>query len=506
MCQFCGVDPAFASFFEKDGQPHQADASAEQAEPADAPNYFRMKPDHPRYAKLTTPQLTTFASKLTPGALVLMPHQQPEFDQATRRWSKQAAKKALAIVRVAHVDDVAKTIIMATGHQVPFVIKCGGHSPTGASSVQGGIVIDLSLMRNVHVKPEERVVIADGGCLASDVLRATAEYGMACVTGTTSHVGMGGLTLGGGYGYLTGEHGLALDNIVGAQVVTAAGEILWTNEQEHSDLFWGIRGGGNRLVAVTKMIFKAHAVPRQIWGGSMEFAVSELDHVVDALNTWYEQGDAQAAAAIALGDGDAFAVHLFYKSDNVALAERVFAGVLAVPHKSASLQRMPYWKINTLGDNLFLDVAIEFDSANVAPGLKSAHLREIHTTMQQVKQQWPGCATGMYLLMVQPDGITRHDAAATAFPWRDAHFDIGLNVIWQGPERNEELTHWLHTTLQPVVNAQGQPNRLYSNHSDYQGLAAHEFGANLPRLEQLKRTYDPNDVFCSLRISRDPKI
>ncbi|ORX60656.1 FAD-binding domain-containing protein [Hesseltinella vesiculosa] len=494
MCQFCGIDPAFAAYFEKDDQPHQ-DAAAPTS--SDAPNYFRMKPNHPRYSKLTTPQLTTFAGKLSANAKVIAPHQQPEFEQASKRWSKFAAKKALAIIQVATPEDVSKTVILATSHAIPFVVKGGGHSPKGASSSQGGLVIDLSRMRAVHVKAEECLVIAEGGCLASDVLKATSPYGLACVTGTTSHVGMGGLTLGGGYGYLTGLHGLALDNLMGAQVVTADGQILTVNDKEHADLFWGLRGAGNRLAVVTKLIIQAHAIPRQVWTGTLVFGADQLDVVIDALNAWYDQHDAKASAALSMGDGDDLTISLFYNDDDGSVAEANFAPLLSLNGKSSTTQTMPFWKVNTLGDQPFLDVSLAFDSANVAPPLKAAHLKHIHDTMTQVPRSWPGCKTGMYLLMVQPDGVLRKNN--TAFPWRDDHFDVGLNVVWTetGPAP-APLIDWLHDTLQPAANAQGQADRLYSNHSDFCGPAAHEFGDHLQRLQQLKAKWDPHGVFCPL--------
>ncbi|KAI8088800.1 uncharacterized protein BX664DRAFT_331405 [Halteromyces radiatus] len=502
MCQFCGVDPEFASFFDKDSEK----STMENNNPtSDAPNYFRLKPDHPRYTKLTTPQLTTFASKLSPQAQVLLSsHQGDEYTKASQRWSKQAIKSALAIVRVATPEDISKTIVMATSHKVPFVVKCGGHSPSGASSIENGIVIDLSLMRQVSVKPDEQVVIADGGCLYGDICKASAEYGLACVGGTTSHVGIGGLSLSGGYGYLTGEHGLAVDNIIGAQVVTADGKILWVNEKDHSDLFWGLRGAGNRLAVVTKFVFKAHRVPSQIWGGLIQFSGSQVEQVVEAINSWYQQKDVKAAAGVAFGsvaDGKTgLTVFPFYNGSQ-ADAETNFTPLLALSSLQRDVSSMPFWKINTLGDQpgAFSGAFIEFDSANVAPPLQPQHIKSMLDHLDQFTTKFDGdCNAGAYILLIQPDGISKHQTGDMAFPWRNDRFDIGLSTAWQHPDQAERCTTWLHQHFQPLANAQGDQDRLYSNHSDFRGPGTNEFGSNYTKVMELKSKWDPNNVFKSV--------
>ncbi|KAI8328237.1 hypothetical protein BC941DRAFT_320311, partial [Chlamydoabsidia padenii] len=414
-----------------------------------------------------------------------------------QRWSNQAVKTALAIVKPATPEDVSKAIILATSHDIPFVIKCGGHSPSGASSVENGLVIDLGLMRQVSVKAEEQLVIADGGCLYGDVCKVAADHGLACVGGSTSHVGVGGLSLSGGYGYLTGEYGLATDNIVGAQVVTAEGKILWVNEQDHADLFWGIRGAGNRLVAVTKLIFKAHRISSSVWGGMIQFSGQHTTQVVNALNQWYQQKDVKAAAGVVLGkvaDGQAGLIVFPFYNGSTTDAETCFAPLLALAHLQCDVSSMPFWKINTLCDQpgSLSGAHIEFGSANIRPPL---HVDHIQAILDKVNQQ---LAAGAYILMIQPDGIMKHQSTDMVFPWRDDHFDVGISVAWQEPELTGKMTDWLHKEFQPVVNAQGQVGRLYSNHSDFKGPATMEFGDNFDKLKSLKTKWDPKDVFKSL--------
>ncbi|CAO3600012.1 unnamed protein product [Absidia cylindrospora] len=412
----------------------------------------------------------------------------------------------MAIVQVTSPEDVAKTITLATSHQVPFVVKCGGHSPSGASSVENGLVIHLGLMRQVSVKPEEQLVIADGGCLYGDVCKTTSEYGLACVGGTTSHVGIGGLSLGGGYGYLTGEYGLAVDNIVGAQVVTADGEILWVNEEKHSDLFWAIRGAGNRVAVVTKFIIKAHPMASQVWGGMIQYCGTQVASVIASLNTWYQQKDVKAAAGVALGkmsDGKAGLTLFPFYNGSQENAEASFAPLLRLPHLAQELSTMPYWKINTLCDQpgAFSGAYIEFDSANIAPPLETNHIKSMLDLLDDfaVNVDVDGdCNAGAYILLVQPDGIMKHGHDDMAFPWRNDHFDVGVSTAWQKQEQAPKMKTWLHDQFQPLANAQGDKERLYSNHSDFNGPAIKEFGGNVGKVQELKTKWDPKNVFRSL--------
>jgi hypothetical protein len=291
---------------------------------------------------------------------------------------------------------------------------------------------------------------------------------------------------------------LATDNIVGAQVVTAEGKILMVNDKEHADLFWGLRGAGNRLVAVTKFILKAHRLSSdQVWGGMLQFSGQQVEAVIEALNVWYNQKNVKAAVELALGTVDdgqpGLTVHPFYNG-SISEAESSFAGLLALPSLKRDVSAMPFWKINTLCDGPLTGVHIEFDSANIKPPLCAAHMQRLLTALASV-DEWNA---GVHILLVQPDGVMKQQATDMAFPWRDDHFDVGVNVAWQQPDLASKATEWLHSVFQPLANAQGQQGRLYSNHSDFKGPAAMEFGANVGQVQALKTQWDPKDVFKSL--------
>ncbi|KAI7855161.1 hypothetical protein BDC45DRAFT_439630 [Circinella umbellata] len=516
MCQFCGVDPAFAAFFddpadtnngtEQQQQQQQPEVTGASNGDAPAPNFFRLKPTNKRYqagGRITTQQLTTFGSSLSPTSRVIMGHHGQAYNNAIRRWSKCAVKQALAVVMVTSAEDVRKTIIMCESHGLPFVVKGGGHSPGGASSIENGIVIDLSLMTETFVKADEKQVVAGGGALASHVIKAAAEYGLACVTGSTSHVGIGGLMLHGGYGYLTGEYGLAVDNIVAAEVVTAKGQIVWASKDENPDLYWCIRGAGNKFGVVTKFIIQAHPVASSVWGGSISYSGSQVKEVVEALNTWFAKHNVKAAAAVALGkgtDGKAgFTILPFYDGSEQDAKEN-FEPLLKLTPTAQNTSSMPYWKINTLSDepNLYAGVPIRFASANIKPQLDVDHIRTALERLDQLYAEEPNASgTGSLILMVQPDGVMKHKRTDMAFSWRDDHFDVGIAAVFTDPKLEDKMVAWAQD-FGEYLSSRGDSYRLYANHSDFNGPSAREYGINYMELSKLKQKWDPDNLFAKL--------
>lgn len=140
--------------------------------------------------------------------------------------------------------DIATTLLFCKKHQVDFAVRGGGHSTSGSSSSEGGVVIDLSEMRKVEIDPIEKTITAQGGCIWEDVDEAAGEHGLATVGGTVNHTGIGGLTLGGGYGWLCGKYGLTIDNLLEVQMVLANGDVVRASDKENTDLFWAVRGSG----------------------------------------------------------------------------------------------------------------------------------------------------------------------------------------------------------------------------------------------------------------------
>jgi len=192
-----------------------------------------------------------------------------EYDEARKIWNGMFDKKPALISRCQTAEDVVESIRFAKMHDLEIAVRSGGHNSAGTGSVDGGIVIDLSPMNSVVVDPSDNTVSVGGGCLLSDVDAATQKYGLAIPAGIISHTGVGGLTLGGGFGWLSRKYGFSIDNLLGADVVTAEGTIVHASADENPDLFWGLRGGGGNFGVVTNFKFKGAKIGNEVYSGVM---------------------------------------------------------------------------------------------------------------------------------------------------------------------------------------------------------------------------------------------
>jgi hypothetical protein len=175
------------------------------------------------------------------------------------------------------------------------VVKGGGHSTSGSSSIQDGLVIDLSKMRNVTVDPEAKTIKAEGGSLWEDVDAAGAKHGLATVGGTVNHTGVGGLTLGGGYGFLTGRYGLTIDNLLSVDIVLASGSLVTASKDENPDLFWAVRGAGQNFGVVTSFTFQGYEQKNPVFAGPLIFLPDKMPQIVEFANKFHGISDPDSA-------------------------------------------------------------------------------------------------------------------------------------------------------------------------------------------------------------------
>ena len=202
-----------------------------------------------------------------------------DYDRCRRVWNGLTDRRPAVIVRAGTVSDIVKTLRIAAKNGALLAVRCGGHSLPGLSTCDGGIVLDLSLLNKISVDPVKRVAEVGGGALLGDVDAAGALFGLAVPAGVVSHTGAGGLTLGGGMGWLSRRFGLTIDSLLAADIVTASGEVMTISAEAEPDLFWAIRGGGGNFGVVTKFYFRMHQIG-PVWTGSWTYPVSEASRVL----------------------------------------------------------------------------------------------------------------------------------------------------------------------------------------------------------------------------------
>jgi FAD/FMN-containing dehydrogenase len=214
------------------------------------------------------------------GGQLITGEEQATYDTVRALWNTEIDRRPAVIARCVNRSDVAASVNFAREQGLEIAVRCGSHHAAGTAACDDGVMIDLSLMRSVRVDLEARQVRVAGGALLGDMDAATQEHGLASTAGTVSHTGVGGLTLGGGFGWLGHRHGLAIDNLVSAEVVTADGRILRASEQDNPDLFWALRGGSGNFGVVTEFVFRLHEVGPLIDFGLLFYP---LEQGVDAL-------------------------------------------------------------------------------------------------------------------------------------------------------------------------------------------------------------------------------
>jgi FAD/FMN-containing dehydrogenase len=231
------------------------------------------------------------------GELIQPRH--PTYDEARKVWNAMIDRRPALIARPRGAADVAAAVTFARERGLPVAVRCGGHSVAGKGVAEDALLIDLSLMKGVRVDPLRRTARANGGTLWGEYDRETQAFGLASPGGRVTTTGIGGFTLGGGYGWLSPRYGLACDNLISADVVTADGRLLTASESENEDLLWGLRGGGGNFGVVTSYEFRLHAVGPMITGGLLIYPLEQASEVARTYRDYVREGPDELATALA---------------------------------------------------------------------------------------------------------------------------------------------------------------------------------------------------------------
>ena len=417
------------------------------------------------------------------------------FDQARRVWNGNVDRRPALIVRCAGVADVQHAVNFARSLGLLVSVRGGGHSAPGYGTNDGGLVIDLSPMKGIRVDPEARTAHAQGGALWRDLDHETQAFGLATTGGTVSNTGIGGLTLGGGLGWLMGRHGLSIDNLISADVVTANGQFLRASDKDNPDLFWALRGGGGNFGVVTSLEYRLHPVT-QVLGGLVIYPLDQARDVLrfyrDFSATLPDEAEAYAALLTAPEGMPVAALILGYNGP-LSEGEKVLAPARRFGKPAADVVGpMPYAARQRL-----------LDEPNATHGLqrywRSAFTERISDGLIDLMVQAASSFSSPLsaLLFFNMHGATtRVSPTATAFAARRAQWDF--DAIGQWTDAGQSATHiaWvrnLWTKLELHLQGSAYVNHLAADDRPEKVRAS--FGENYGRLRALKAKYDPKNLF-----------
>ncbi len=425
-----------------------------------------------------------------------------EYESARSVHNGMIDKRPAVVVRVMNAGDVMAAVTYARDNNHMLSVRGGGHSGPGFGTNDGGVVIDLSRMRGVRVDPTRKTARAEGGATWGDFNAATGAFGLATTGGIISTTGIGGLTLGGGIGYLTRGHGLSLDNLVSADVVTADGRLLVASETQNPDLFWAIRGGGGNFGVCTSLEYRLQPV-RQVYWGPMFFEVSEAANLLRFYRDYIKDAPEEMGAFPAFQiapplpfipenrHGDMFAAIVACWSGDPAEGERQFKAFHDVAEvKAEMVGPVPYPAINAAFDGLFPPGIRQYWKGNFVKELTddaiAAHVRHGPNA--------PTVSSTMHLYPIN-GACHRVAADATAFGHRDASFSMVILAASSDPAQDAANTKWVRDysdAVAPHSEVGGYVN--FMDDDDETRIRAN-YGANYDRLVKIKRQLDPDNLF-----------
>src|SRR3989442_873041 len=424
------------------------------------------------------------------------------YEQARKVYNAMIDRRPSVVVRPANVGDVMAAVNFARESHLDLAIRGGGHSVPGFGTCDGGVVIDLSRMRSVRVDPAKQTARAEGGATWGDFTAAAHAFGVALTGGIVSTTGVSGLTLGGGIGYLARGFGLSCDNLVSADVVTADGHYLIASEKENEDLFWALRGGSGNFGVVTSLEFKVHPV-KDIYGGPMFY---ELKHVRDILSFYRdyiadapEEMGAFPAFQIApplpfipeKRHGDTFIAMVACWAGPIDKGEKALKPFHDVaPVVAEFVGPMPYPALNSAFDGLYPPGLQHYWKANFVKELSddaiAAHIEH--------GPKIPAVNSTMHIYPIN-GACHRVASDATAFGHRDANFATVIAGMWPDPAQNSANIKWVrdyYDATAPLSEERGYINFMSD---DDQNRIRDNYKGNYDRLVEVKRRYDPGNLF-----------
>jgi FAD/FMN-containing dehydrogenase len=428
----------------------------------------------------------------------------PGYEDARCVWNAMIDRRPALVVRCLGAADVVASVNFARQRGLTLSIKGGGHNISGLAVCDGGLMLDMSLMRGVMVDPTTGIARAQAGCLLGDVDRETQLHGLATVLGFVSNTGIAGLTLGGGFGYLTRRFGWTCDNVRSMQLVTADGGIVRANEDEHDDLFWGLRGGGGNFGVVTDFEYKLHAVGPEIMAGAIAWPAEAAHDVLEMYRSITEQAPPELTCAVVLRrappaawlqenvHGKPIIMLVVCHSGTAEQAERAVGPIKAFGRPVGDIvQRRSYTSQQSLLDATQPKGRRYYWKSEYLPALQPDLFAKLIEHLETMLS--PHSA----IILFPVDGAVAgfpedHSAAGN----RDARVVLNIQASWEMAEHDDANLEWARAAWLDM--------RRFSTGGTYVNFLTEEegnariraaYGKNYERLVKIKAKWDPGNLF-----------
>ena len=459
-----------------------------------------------RHATLSRNELDALADRLDGS---LLTDGDDGWEDAVLVWNAMAATLPALVVQPMSAADVAAAVTFARERGVLVSVKGGGHNIAGTAIAEGGLVLDMSRMSEITVDPAARMADVGPGCLLQDVDRATQAHGLATPLGFYSEVGVAGLTLGGGIGYLTRRFGWTVDNLQEVEIVTADGKVRTASGEENPDLFWAVRGGGGNFGVVTRFRFRLHEVGPTVYGGLIAWPFERADEILPAYRAITTEAPRELAVWLVLlhappapfipeaWHGKKLCAMAVCYSGDLAEADEALAPIRALRDPVVDLlDELPYTAVQSLLDGT--------EPKGMHYYWKTEYADEVtDDTLSAFQELFATCPIpGAELGILNPGGaINESEEDDGAVGNRDARYVLGVLGMWEPDEpRGADYERWVRdagTRLRPFSTGRTYINFQTADEGDERVEAT--YGANFDRLLDIKRKYDPDNLFRSNR-------
>jgi FAD/FMN-containing dehydrogenase len=422
----------------------------------------------------------------------------PDYDEARTVFYGDIDRRPAAIVTAADADDVARVIAHAREAGLELAVRSGGHSVAGHGVTEGGIVIDLSDMKSLDIDPVRRTAWAETGLTAGEYATAASRQGLATGFGDTGSVGIGGITLGGGVGFLVRKHGLTIDDLLAAEVVTADGELLYTDHETHPDLFWAIRGGGGNFGVATRFNFRLH--PLGSFVGGMLF----LPATPDVIASFVTEAEAAPEELSTIANvmtapplpflpeevqGQMILMAFVAYAGDVEEGERAIAPLRALAEPIADMVRpMSYAEMYPPEEQEYRPVAVAKTMFVDSVGLGAAE-----TIVERIQASDAMMAATQ--IRVLGGAVARVPADATAYAHRNSRIMVNVAAMYQRPEERPKHVAWVDALTGELLQDDSGAYVGFLGDEGEERIRAAYPGPTWDRLREVKRTYDPDNVF-----------